>query len=471
MLQDKLTRRVNFLIGKNGCGKSTLLRELEQNLSQASEWFVKYITPERGGSLTYNANIEQNISQNIEWLQSVRRTNRFEQFREQSVSQFRNLELFVLREIEKDINFRRDHSYTFESVVDQINKLLPLVSLVRSSSGFEIHTKAGDSRVDPKSISSGESEAIALAIEALVFSRECQSRPKRLLLIDEPDVHLHPDLQARYVRFLETLAAEKDFKVLIATHSTAMVGSVQKKDECQLAFMPLRRSTEIEFAAFDEIVSSVLPIFGAHPLSDIFNETPVLLVEGDDDKRIWEQVVRTTRGRILLHPCVVGSIDKISEWETWLVQKLPSLYDEPRAFSIRDRDEDKGELEDRPPVVRFRLGCRAAENMILANDTLEKTGRAWDAVVTDCEKWLATYPEHACYSAMKKFADTGFDRFNADLKEIRNVLLAIVGVSKPWEVLVGQTIADVALRPARDEKEHSLIRYLGEKASIELLRV
>ena len=471
MIQDKLTKRLNFLIGKNGCGKSSLLRELEQTLARTPDWFVKYITPERGGSLIYDANIEQNISQNVAWLNNSRRTNRFEQFRQQSVSQFRNLELFVLREIEKEQRFRDNHSYTFESVVDQINTLLPLVSLVRSFSGFEIHDKANDSRIDPQSISSGESEAIALAIEVLVFSRECQTREKRLLLLDEPDVHLHPDLQARYVRFVEKLAREKNFRVLIATHSTAIVGSIEDETECQLAFMPLRRGAEIEFSPFNEIVTSVLPIFGAHPLSNLFNKSPVLLVEGDDDKRIWDQVVRSTKGKLSVYPCAVGSIDKIAEWETWLVQNLPSLYDDPRAFSLRDRDEDEGELEDRRPVIRFRLGCRAAENMILASDTLALAGITWESVADGCQKWLGAYSQHTCYPAMKKFADSGFDRFNADLKEIRNVLLAILGVSKPWEVLVGQAIAAVVSARRGHDGDQSLCTYLGRKATVELLGI
>src|SRR6266513_3686045 len=108
-MEEKLTKRINFLLGKNVCGKSTLLRELEEKLSKDADWAVKYITPERGGSLTYAADIEQNIINNLAWLAETRRRNRFERFREQSVTQFRNLEMFVLREIERDKKLRDDH--------------------------------------------------------------------------------------------------------------------------------------------------------------------------------------------------------------------------------------------------------------------------------------------------------------------------------------------------------------------------
>jgi energy-coupling factor transporter ATP-binding protein EcfA2 len=464
----QLTKRINFLLGKNGCGKSSTLRKLDNDLAGNANWFVKYITPERGGSLAYDAGIEQSITNTDTWLRDTRRTNRYERFREQTVSQFRNLELLVLRDIEKTEKVRANHSYTFESVIEQINALLPLVRLTRGlGAGFEILRRTDNERVQPQAISSGESEAIALAIEALVFSAQCQSREGRLLLIDEPDVHLHPDLQVRYVRFLENLAREKDFKVVIATHSTSMVGALQHPEDVQIAFMPLTTGAEIIFSPVNDIAKAVLPIFGAHPLSNVFNESPILLVEGDDDRRIWDQVVRSTEGVISLFPCPTGSIDKIAEWETWLVDKLPSLYDDPQAFSLRDRDESQGDLEDRPPVIRCRLACRAAENLILADDTLAMAGTTWEKVMEGCTKWLENFPDHTHFAEMRAFVDSGFDRFNADLKEIRNILLAVMGETKPWEVLVGQAIA--ALGEHSPQGAHSLSTYLGKKVCFELL--
>jgi hypothetical protein len=167
-----------------------LLRRLDEKLGGNAEWFVRYITPERGGSLAYNAGVDQNVLGTGTWLGDTRRTNRFEQFREQTVSQYRTLELAVLRETENDEKLHNDHAYKFQTVVDQINSLLPLVRLIRGRGAFDVQKKADGTQLQPNAISSGESEAIALAIEALVFSRECQSRENRLLLIDEPfDTH------------------------------------------------------------------------------------------------------------------------------------------------------------------------------------------------------------------------------------------------------------------------------------------
>jgi len=75
---------------------------------------------------------------------------------------------------------------------------------------------------------------------------------------------------------------------------------------------------------------------------------------------------------------------------------------------------------------------------------------------------------------MQEFADANFDRFNGRLKEIRNILLAIIGVSRPWEVLVGQAIAEVVnanTHSNADPGGHTLRRYLGEKLCRELLKL
>ncbi|WP_218132632.1 AAA family ATPase [Paramicrobacterium humi] len=45
----------------------------------------------------------------------------------------------------------------------------------------------------------------------------------RLLILDEPDAHLHPDNQRKLARLLVSLAAERTFQVLISTHSRHML--------------------------------------------------------------------------------------------------------------------------------------------------------------------------------------------------------------------------------------------------------
>ena len=124
----KNLNKINVILGKNGVGKSTLLRHIEQSISSQPEKYgkSKYITPERGGELSYNSSTEQNITNDINWLSGDRRKNQTSAFRSQSVFQYVNLEVLVLREFEKDQN-----KSTFDPYITKINSLLDNIKIIR----------------------------------------------------------------------------------------------------------------------------------------------------------------------------------------------------------------------------------------------------------------------------------------------------------------------------------------------------
>ncbi|MEJ1338683.1 MAG: AAA family ATPase [Candidatus Sedimenticola sp. (ex Thyasira tokunagai)] len=447
--------RFTVLLGKNGSGKSTLLRTLDTS----NQFNTKYITPERGGSLKYDPGVEQNISSNPNWLGKTRRKNRTDNFRQQSTAQFRNLEIMVLREIEKDLDKRQDNEYTFDTTIKYINDLLPNINLKRSDRGFEIFNNQNEA-IDEDNISSGESELIALSIEVLVFSRSNQEN--KVLLLDEPDVHLHPDLQHKFVEFVERTANEFGFKVVLATHSTAIVGAFKEDSDLQIVPITDKNQTEFTFFKYDPICHEILPVFGAHPLSSHFNRIPILLVEGDDDKRVFEQITRSSQGGIRLYPCVVGTVDEMTKWEQWLNTFLPSIYDEPKAYSIRDLDDaERADINDIGFVNRTRLNCYAIENLLLTNECLSEHGYTADQFCAKIDQWVKMNPEHQTTESLIALKDNFAQRRTTKIKELRNVVLALLGSTKPWEVLVGQLIVNKL--PASDADENSLRTYLGEK--------
>ena len=47
--------KINVVLGTNGCGKSTLLKQADSQFISADIGKKKYVTPERGGVLTYAA--------------------------------------------------------------------------------------------------------------------------------------------------------------------------------------------------------------------------------------------------------------------------------------------------------------------------------------------------------------------------------------------------------------------------------
>lgn len=358
-----------------------------------------------------------------------------------------------------------DATYTFDTVVDDINTLLESVELYRSpDGGFEVRNRAGGPARDNTTLSSGESELISLAIEILAYAfgseDEQYADTENWLLIDEPDVHLHPDLQQRLMALLVRATNGRPFRVCIATHSTSIVSSLTELTDVRIAFMKGGQH-QLNFEPATPALKAVMPIFGAHPLSNVFNARPILLLEGDDDERIWQQAVRTSAGAINVWPCIAGSVQDLNLYEQKAVAVLNAVYENAKAYSLRDRDAGQYEIDDVPPVTRCRLFCRAAENLLLSDDCLALLDVEWTAVVEGLDRWLHGSPNHPRANDIVAFRDSGWNRRDTDVKPLRNLVLAVVDSQKPWEVAVGQAIANLKVAPLAGE--HSLTSYLGPK--------
>lgn len=457
----------NIILGKNGCGKSHLLKAIETSFrNKEGIGKVRYISPERAGFVVYEAGIDNSINNDHNWIDKNRRRNQSPNFKQQSASLFKRLEHIVLREIEVEHIQPNYVPRTFDATVDKINLLLDRVKIQRSEIGFNIIVRDSNSIANPEVISSGESELISLAIEFLSFFKESTLGSQNILLIDEPDVHLHPDLQDRLATFISNEIVSENIVVIIATHSTALLSSLSRSGDARVAFMKKGDET-LNFESISELHKQILPMFGTHPLSNIFNNAPILLVEGEDDQRIWQQAVRSSDGHLNVYPCVATSIDLLHTYETKANEIINSVYDTARGYSLRDRDENPEEIEDEGNIVRMRLSCRMAENLLLSDDVLVFAGINWEIMKTRIEGFVGDNTSHPQHELLVTFVSGGMDRKNADIKEIRNLLMSFIG-SKPWEVLVGQTIAEISKGSALNGPD-SLKAYLGDKLCAHLL--
>jgi energy-coupling factor transporter ATP-binding protein EcfA2 len=458
------------ILGKNGCGKSFLLKRGETHLRRIPDFgLVRYVSPERGGHLVYDPGIEHNIVGNPAWMNDARRANQSANFRQQSAALFRTIEITLLRQLEDAVKRGEPARALFDRKVDLINSLLDRVIISRDRvNAFNITVRDTGGKTDANEISSGEAELISLGIELLSFAADSAERPSSILLIDEPDVHLHPDLQNRLANFILQIQAESNFSIILATHSTALLASLATSKGVRVAFMQ-RGDRDLNFKLLTEVDKKILPMFGAHPLSNVFNERPILLVEGDDEDRIWQQAVRSSIGRIKVYPCSVDGIGNLPTVEREADEIIGAVYDSARGCSLRDRDDTVGEIESLRNLKRFRLSCRASENLLLSDDVLGVAATNWTALRAAIETWIGNNRQHTRISHVRSFADGGYNRKDADIKDIRNIIIYVLGTNKPWEVLVGQGIA--GLNAQSPSGSGSLRDFLGSQICTEILRI
>ena len=201
------------------------------------------------------------------------------------------------------------------------------------------------------------------------------------------------------------------------------------------------------------------PFFG-HPLSLSLSDDVALILEGEDDERVWQQAARTSQGKIKVFPVLADSVNQQGALETFCIQLLNTLYDNPVAFSIRDGDGVVGQpLEHRLPLRRYRLQCYAIENALLTDSCLSVMGTSWEEFVTKAWEWIKDHSGHPETVLIEELVRSSDRLRHKKIKNIRNLICDIAGCKKPWEVVVGQAIAKLT----REDLANSnmLIDFLG----------
>jgi hypothetical protein len=192
-------------------------------------------------------------------------------------------------------------------------------------------------------------------------------------------------------------------------------------------------------------------------------------LEGEDDELIWQKAVRASQGTIKLYPVSVDTITQLKNYETEAADIMQAVYDNARGFSLRDGDCKTEDICDLGCIIRMRLQCRSAENLMLTDDVLQNAGTHWENLLTKINSFIRSEGDHPKLVKLRQFVSDGAQRRTADLKEIR-LLISGFFTNKPWEVIVGQSIARLAQGEQRFGPD-TLVAYLGEKACRHLLGI
>lgn len=458
---------INIIMGRNGAGKSRFLRDIEEMASRSKELFyVRYVSPERAGSFKRDGNVLTNMSNNPDWLRGSRAVNQASDFKATSAMLFREAETLYLRRLASTPEIRMDPTRNFETDrLSKINQLLTNISLKMGNADFEFRSLADHQTITPYEISSGESEAVALAAEILYFFDTIDPAKFNVLLLDEPDVHLHPDLQARLGQLIISMLDEfnihaDSIAVCIATHSSPLVCSLAASPYVSLGTKSFAVNT-VGLKPTGATLRKVAPFFG-HPLSLSLNDDAALILEGEDDERVWQQAARTSQGQIKVFPVLARSVNQQSDLETFCVDLLGTIYDDPVAFSLRDGDGVIDQpLEHRLPLKRYRLQCYAIENALLTDQCLAVMDTTWEGFVAVATKWVGDNPSHRDTRLIKELVESGDRLQHKKIKKVRQLVCTIVGCKKPWEIVVGQAIGALTNDDFADS--NMLIDFLGSE--------
>ncbi|RLB87947.1 MAG: ATP-dependent endonuclease [Deltaproteobacteria bacterium] len=103
----------------------------------------------------------------------------------------------------------------------------------------------------------------------------------RVLLIEEPEAHLHPQLQIRLLKYLENTAREKNVQVIVTTHSPVLASSVSLDTIIQLCVVNEKpRAIAIRSCGLTEHSKAFLNRWLDATKSTLLFARGIILVEG-----------------------------------------------------------------------------------------------------------------------------------------------------------------------------------------------
>ena len=215
-------------------------------------------------------------------------------------------------------------------------------------STLRVETPAGI-RHTINQLSSGEQEVLGL----MYFVRRLSSRGG-VLLIDEPELHLHPSLQRALFSALESTAGRA--QVWIATHSPRLITAAPLDAIVRMVPAGGSGDNQVHRASDEEDRLRLLEDLGVHPVEALQSDA-LIVVEGATDAQRLSGFLPLEFGRTVT--LVAGSAVTVEAFVKMLNDgDLPIPH-----LGIRDRDDlsadEVDELEAESPTSSFGGGVRS----------------------------------------------------------------------------------------------------------------
>jgi ABC-type multidrug transport system ATPase subunit len=413
--------RLMVVAGPNGAGKSTLLNAVRSSTDGYTN--VMYVGPHR-------ALRKQNVQQrhlfvspiSFETLLSNPNVQNFEGIRifdgvrdPWSGDDSGNYLKHALCQIEIDrqqaITAKADRDGeiargslpdTWKPLRELAQSLLPHLAFARIDASNRSDVKVlwrvhkSDTVVDLDDLSSGEKSIIQMFyplverdIKALV--KEIESGPQEpadraefCVLIDEPELHLHPNLQLKVLDYLRVLASpEKKMQAILATHSATVVEAASFEELFLLRPAELVNAGDNQLAQVatdEERLTFLREAFGS--TSNLTALQPVIVVEGAREKDT-KKVVSDRKLYRALHPgfdgvtlISGGGKSEAMALRRVLQDALVTFALNLRVVALLDRDMYTGSPGDGVELLPVAM----IENFLLDSDAI------WEAIQSIVEK-------------------------------------------------------------------------------------
>jgi predicted ATPase len=427
---------ITAVFGKNGSGKSLLLRAWRD----ANPNTCHYVVPERGGEIDYQAQyFQQQIDSNERRGASGR--NFVDQYRRQVIARIQAY--FAVRGNSREGQLP-GNPRELELLLSQLLPDFTIELTATSNPPYRLVRSLDNAAVGSiDHLSSGETQLLTIALDILTIAAmwDIQAAGSRIVLIDEPDAHIHPDLQARFADFLVGVVERFKLQVVVATHSTTLLAALgQFGAEAASVVYIDRIKSDFRAEPFTRILKELAACLGGHALMGPLFGVPLVLVEGDDDYRIWSQV---PRHHVVSISVIPSHGDEIKQYQRNLERLFQALRENTHTvagYALIDADKPKPRSDAATPQQHIRyiqLACHESENLYLTDEVLGLLGTNWNDAAANIVAAADGFGNKA--DLLK--AAASWDRKNGDIKNLIHEISKILDAKNVhWTVRVANAV-------------------------------
>jgi hypothetical protein len=227
-------------------------------------------------------------------------------------------------------------SPSWPTLQDSIRRLFGCELLPPNATGADIIAEYRSNPHSPRLDIAGAGSGFQQVLMLLTF---LHTRPASVLLLDEPDAHLHIILQDAIYRELRSVAAEQNSQLIIATHSEVIINSVEPQELCMVLGSPRILANSVERT---RLIHS-LGILSHTDIMQALDAPGVLYLEDYTDLEILLQFAK-----VLKHP-LYEILAKRLFWKKTVWEPRPG------ASGIKSKDHYEALMLVRPDLPGLEL--------------------------------------------------------------------------------------------------------------------
>jgi len=270
------------------------------------------------------------------------------------------------------------------------------------------------------------------------------------ILLDEPDAHLHVNLQREILDYFKRKSAERNVQFLIATHAEEFAKGV---DASQIVSLSSHVPRRVE--STPEVLRAMADVSNAE-LAELLSSPIMLYVEGESDERILRAWAKTCGadeyvGKVCFRAMGGGTKQQMKEAADHHFDALKQIIPKVKRLMLFDYDDSENAFHPKPDnLVLYEWKRKNIENYLLVPD-------AW---IRAALKYLEINPDELFSAPINKLISDFFASENLTLPK-----------GKSWNNLTARVFKDVDGKRLLFEDDNSLFHILrNNEPSVALIR-